>query len=100
MLAWAGITERNTEVADLKYKHGDWRRRGRGDVAGDVMRIVGIVLWSSRTSSVPGFKFGERRYDDSLFGRDYTCKTASRLYQPLEFIVNQTGPNSQPDFGA
>ena len=77
MVAWAEIPERHTDGAKIKDESGDWGCRGRGDLAVDVMTIVGSILWSGPTFSVHGFRSGERRYDDNLFGRGYTRKTAT-----------------------
>lgn len=97
MMVWAEMAKRHMDGAKIKDEFGDWGRCGRGDVAVDVMRIVGSVLWGNQTSSVPGLKFGERRYNKNLFGRGYTRKTAPRIYHPLDSIVNQTGLIFWPD---
>ena len=96
MVAWAEIAERHTDGAKIIDEYGDWGCRGHGDLAVDVMTIVGSILWSGPTFSVLGFRSGERRYDDNLFGRDYTCKIAHRIYHPPVSIVNQIEPIFQP----
>ena len=97
MMLWAEMAERHRDEAGIIDDNGGWEYRGRGDVAVDVMAIVGSVLWSGPTFAIPGFRSGERRYDDNLFGRGYTRKTAHRIYHPPLSIVNQIGPIIQPD---
>ena len=60
MMNLAAFAERCPYVAEIIDENGDWECRGRGDVAVDVMTIVGCVLRSGPTFSIPGFMSGER----------------------------------------
>ena len=76
MVIWAEMTKRGWAVAGMIDGTGEWQWCGRGDVAVDVMMIVGSVLWRGPTVSEPRFRSGERGYDDNLFGRGYTREAA------------------------
>ena len=75
MIVWVEMAECQFTEAGIKDEYGDWGSRGRGDVAVDVITIVGSILWSSPAFPPLGLGSVNARYDDNLFGRDYVRKT-------------------------
>ena len=57
--AWAEMVEHEA-WAEIKEENGNPGHRKSGDVAVDVMAIVGSVLWDGPASGVPWLTSGER----------------------------------------
>ncbi len=79
MMAWAESAKSHTSGAEFTDGRGNWGRLKRGDVAAFLMTIVGSVLWSGPTSAVPLIWLGERRLNDTLFGRGYARRGALNI---------------------
>ena len=58
--AWAEMVEHDMCGAEIKEENGNPGHRKSGDVAVDVMAIVGSVLWDGPASGVPWLTSGER----------------------------------------
>lgn len=59
MMAWAEMAEHDMCGAEINEENGNSGRRKSGDVAVDVMAVVGSVLWGGPASGVPWLTLGE-----------------------------------------
>ena len=53
-MAWAELALCHRDDEGINGEYEGWECRGRGDVAVDVMTIVGSVLWGGPTFLVSG----------------------------------------------